>query len=95
LDDALRRLKAEGVEVVFAAAERTNRRSLALLRSRGFRRTQRKERTWNEGGLGAWGLRSRMHIISGEVVLGLRLRPARSSEAKRTRAPSSRAMFHP
>ncbi len=76
LDDALRRLKGEGVEVVFAAAETSNQRSLALLRSRGFRRTRRKERTWSEGGLGAWGLRSRMHIVSGEVIVGLRLRPA-------------------
>lgn len=89
LEDALRQLRRDGVEVVFAAAERTNRASIALLTSHGFRRTRRKETPWREGGLGAWGLRSQMHIVAGEVVLALRVRKARGPT--RGEAVASRA----
>jgi ribosomal protein S18 acetylase RimI-like enzyme len=74
LDDALARFREAGVRVVFAAAEEENAASLRLFEDRGFRRTEPKERSWREGGLGAWGLRSRMMVVSGEVLLGLRLR---------------------
>lgn len=97
LEDALRQLRTAGVEVVFAAASRSNRASLALLASRGFRTTRRKERGWQEGGLGAWGLRSRMHVIRGEVVLALRLRPRRTGPATLPRKAgegSGRARAH-
>jgi L-amino acid N-acyltransferase YncA len=73
LDDALTEFRREAVSVVYAVAEEENRASVALLRSRRFRTVERKELGWKEGGLGAWGLRSRMRIIQGEVLLGLRL----------------------
>jgi hypothetical protein len=41
----------------------------------------RKELGWREGGLGAWGLRSRMRIISGETLYGRRLRPQPTARA--------------
>lgn len=72
-DDAIRRFRRQGVRVVFAVAEPGNRPSIALMRSRGFRKTERKETGWKDGGLGAWGLRSRMRIIGDEVLFGLRL----------------------
>ncbi len=75
LDDALSRFRAEGVHVVYAAVESENSASLALFRSRGFRVVERKEPSYKEGGLGAWGLRSRMWVVSGEVLLGLRIAP--------------------
>jgi ribosomal protein S18 acetylase RimI-like enzyme len=75
LDDALDRFRRENVEVVYGAAEEDNLPSLQLFRSRGFRPVERKELGYREGGLGAWGLRSRMMLVSGEVLLGLRLRP--------------------
>ncbi len=75
LDDALDRFRAEGIEVVYGAVEEDNEPSIALFRSRGFRRVERKETSYRDGGLGAWGLRSRMWIVSGEVLLGLRLGP--------------------
>lgn len=74
LDDALAWFRERKVWVVYAAAEEDNGPSLALFRSRGFRLVERKEKGWKEGGLGAWGLRSRMHIVYGEVLLGLDLR---------------------
>ncbi len=73
LDDALGRFRSEGVEVVFAAAEKENAASRGLFRSRGFREVGRDEPGWQEGGLGAWGLRTRMRLVSGEVLMGLRL----------------------
>lgn len=73
LDDALDRFRREGVQVVYAAVESENAPSLALFRSRGFRIVERKETSYREGGLGARGLRSRMWIVSGELLLGLRL----------------------
>jgi ribosomal protein S18 acetylase RimI-like enzyme len=72
-DDAIRKFRRQRVLVVYAVAEPENRASIALIRSRGFRRTERKETSWKEGGLGAWGLRSRMRIIGDEVLFGLRL----------------------
>ncbi|HTS32331.1 MAG TPA: GNAT family N-acetyltransferase [Thermoplasmata archaeon] len=75
LDDALSRFDRLGVEVVYAAAEEDNVASLELFRSRGFRTVERKELGYKEGGLGAWGLRSRMRVVWGEVLLGKRLRP--------------------
>ncbi len=75
LDDALERFRRDGVRVVYAAAEEDNEGSIALFRSRGFRTVERRELGWAEGGLGAWGLRSRMWVVSGEVLLGLRLAP--------------------
>jgi ribosomal protein S18 acetylase RimI-like enzyme len=75
LDDALRLFQEQGARVVFAAAEEDNTASLRLFAERGFRTTEPKERSWRDGGLGAWGFRSRMMVVSGEVLLGLRLRP--------------------
>jgi ribosomal protein S18 acetylase RimI-like enzyme len=67
-----------GAEVVYAAAEEDNAGSIALFRSRGFRVVERKELGYREGGLGAWGLRSRMYLVGGEVLLGLRVAAAGS-----------------
>jgi ribosomal protein S18 acetylase RimI-like enzyme len=75
LDDALHLFGESGARVVFAAAEEDNTPSLRLFSARGFRVTEPRERGWREGGLGAWGLRSRMMVVSGEVLMGLRLRP--------------------
>jgi len=76
LDDALELFRREGIKVVYGAAEEENAASIALFRSRGFRPVERKELGFREGGLGAWGLRSRMTLVGGEVLLGLRLGPA-------------------
>jgi L-amino acid N-acyltransferase YncA len=73
LDDALARFRLDNVRVVFAAAEEENAASRGLFRSRGFREVERTEPGWQEGGLGAWGLRTRMRLVSGEVLMGLRL----------------------
>jgi ribosomal protein S18 acetylase RimI-like enzyme len=75
LDDALEQFRAGGFRIAYAAAEEDNAESIALFRSRGFRLVERKETSYREGGLGAWGLRSKMWIVSGEVLLGLRLAP--------------------
>ena len=75
LDDALVRFRQGGVEVVYAAVREENLGSRRLFEARGFRATERKERSYRDGGLGAWGLRRRMWLVSGEVLLGLRLRP--------------------
>ena len=75
LDDALALFAQGGARVVYAAAEEDNESSLALFRSRKFRTVERRETGYADGGLGAWGLRSRMWIVSGEVLLGLRLAP--------------------
>ena len=96
LDDALSRFRRRKVEVVFGVAESGNRASVGLFRSRGFRIVPREEVGWREGGLGAWGLRTRMRIIQGEVLLGLRLNPPRKvPRAVETRpkplAPRARA----
>jgi len=73
LDDALDRFRHEGAAVVYAAAEEDNAASISLFRSRGFRPVARKELGYQEGGLGAWGLRSRMTLVGGEVLFGLRI----------------------
>ena len=76
VDDALRLFRAQGVEVAYAAVRSDNTPSLRLCERRGFRAVERKELGWREGGLGAWGLRSRMRLVPGERLLGLRLRTA-------------------
>ena len=81
LDDALDGFARGGIRVVYAAAEEDNSSSIALFLSRGFRTVERRETGYAEGGLGAWGLRSRMWIVSGEVLLGLRLAPEPKSTA--------------
>jgi ribosomal protein S18 acetylase RimI-like enzyme len=73
LDDALAGFGRDGVEVVYGAVEEDNDASLALFRSRGFRGVERKETSYRDGGLGAWGLRSRMWLVGGEVLMGLRI----------------------
>jgi len=93
LDDALDRFRREGMRVVYAAAEDDNRSSIALFRSRGFRTVERKERGYQEGGLGAWGLRSKMWIVSGEVLLGLRLAPEPSLGPQPEQPDAVRAPF--
>ena len=72
LDDALRRFRSEGVSVVYGAVEEGNRPSERLFRSRGFRVVEREERNYRDGGLGAQGLRSRMWVVRGERLFGLR-----------------------
>jgi len=73
LDDALDIFRQNGLTVAYGAVEEDNAASIALFRSRGFRAVERKERGYREGGLGAWGLRSRMTLVGGEVLFGLRL----------------------
>jgi ribosomal protein S18 acetylase RimI-like enzyme len=73
LDDALGWLFERGSRIVYAVVTEGNAPSEALFRSRGFRRIERKELAYDEGGLGAWGLRSRMRIVHGEVLMGRRL----------------------
>ena len=85
LGDALDRFRQGGAEVVYAAVRSDNQASLNLFEHHGFRSVARKETVWREGGLGAWGLRSRMRLVPGETLLGLRLRapgmPGRSRDA--------------
>ena len=80
LDDALDRFRSDGTEVVYAAIEEDNLPSQQLFRSREFRVVLRDEPNWQEGGLGARGLRTRMWIVHGELLFGLRL-AARGSRA--------------
>ena len=82
-DDAIGWFRRQGVLVVYTVAEPENRASIALIRSRGFRKTERKETGWRDGGLGAWGLRSRMRIIGDEALFGLRL-DVRSERSRST-----------
>ncbi len=86
LDDALGRFSREGVEVVYGAVEEGNVASRRLFGSRGFRLVERDELNWKDGGLGAEGLRSRMWVVRGEVLFGLRVR----SLASRSTGPDSR-----
>jgi len=79
LDDALAHFLSEGIQVVYGAVEDDNVPSLSLFRSRGFRIVERKETGYRDGGLGAWGLRSRMWLVGGEVLLGLRIAAVRPS----------------
>jgi ribosomal protein S18 acetylase RimI-like enzyme len=75
LDDALALFRRETFSVAYGAAEVDNEASIALFRSRGFRPVERKELSFREGGLGAWGLRSRMTLVGGEILFGIRLAP--------------------
>ncbi|MGI0133095.1 MAG: GNAT family N-acetyltransferase [Thermoplasmata archaeon] len=75
LDDALDRFRADGLHIAYAAVEEDNAPSLRLFTSRGFRRVERTETGYQDGGLGAWGLRSRMMLVHGEVLLGRYLDP--------------------
>ena len=75
LDDALDEFRRSRVRVVWAAAEAENAGSIALFLSRGFRTVSKQEASVLDGGLGARGYRSKMWIVSGEVLLGLRLAP--------------------
>ncbi len=79
LDDALDRFRRARTEIVYAAAEEDNIASRRLFETRGFRVVRRDEPPWREGGLGAWGLRSKMMVVSGEVLMGLRLNPPGTS----------------
>jgi L-amino acid N-acyltransferase YncA len=73
LDDALSIFRTTGAWVVYAAVQADNVPSRRLFERRGFRLVERKETGWREGGLGAWGLRSRMRLVPGELLLGRRL----------------------
>ncbi|MCI4336040.1 MAG: GNAT family N-acetyltransferase [Thermoplasmata archaeon] len=73
LRDALDRFQRQRSRVVYAVVGADNRASIGLFRSQGFRSVARKELSWKDGGLGAWGLRSRMYIIHGERLYGRRL----------------------
>ncbi|MCI4322231.1 MAG: GNAT family N-acetyltransferase [Thermoplasmata archaeon] len=75
LDDAIGLFDQEGRSVVYVATEPENAPMVAALRRRGFREVERKELGFAEGGLGAWGLRSRMTLVWGEILMGRRLRP--------------------
>lgn len=76
LDDALARFRVRAIEVVYAAVQTSNTRSHALFASRGFRTVERDEVGFREGGLGATGLRTKMMVVTGETLLGLRLTSA-------------------
>ncbi len=72
VDDALDRFREDGRSVVYVATGLDNAPMVRLLQARGFRTVGRTETGYREGGLGAWGLRSRMRIVPGEVLFGLR-----------------------
>ena len=78
LDDAIAIFNEEGRTVAYVATEPENMAMVAALRRRGFREVERKELGFAEGGLGAWGLRSRMTLVWGEILMGRRLRPQSS-----------------
>jgi len=90
LDDALTLFRRERAVVAYGAAEEENEASIALFRSRGFRAVERKELSFREGGLGAWGLRSRMTLVGGEVLMGLRLSSPVPSVATAGNVPEER-----
>ena len=73
LDDALRWLRAHGSQIAYAVVTEGNAPSESLFRSRGFRPIEREEASYQDGGLGARGLRSRMRIVRGERLMGRRL----------------------
>lgn len=73
VDDAIACFKKAGARIIYAAAEDDNAPSLALMVSRGLRVIEREEMNYKDGGLGAWGLRSRMMLVSGEVLMGKKL----------------------
>ena len=73
LADALARFRRAGAVVAYAAVEEDNLASRRLFESFGFGPVARKELGYRDGGLGAWGLRSRMRLVHGEQLLGRRL----------------------
>ena len=75
LDDAAAGFRRDRAEVVYAAVEEENHASRRLFASRGFRVVGRDEPSFREGGLGAQGFRTRMWVVRGELLLGLRLAP--------------------
>jgi len=79
LNDALETFRREGATVAYGAVEEDNTASIALFRACGFRPVERKELGFREGGLGAWGLRSRMTLVGGEMLFGIRLAPQGSA----------------
>jgi|SRR5580658_2994151 ribosomal protein S18 acetylase RimI-like enzyme len=89
LDDAIELFDRHGARVIFAAAEQDNTASIRLFAERGFRITEPKERSWRDGGLGAWGLRSRMMVVNGEVLMGRRLHPEPSGAEAATPGPTA------
>ena len=90
LDDAIEGFRSTGAQVIYAAVRSDNEPSLRLFRSRGLRPVERKELGFREGGLGAWGLRSRMRLVYGEVLLGRRLEEVSGSPGGGPAAPSAR-----
>lgn len=88
LDDALTLFRLGRAVVAYGAVEEDNAASIALFRSRGFRPVERKELGFREGGLGAWGLRSRMTLVGGEMVMGLRLAGGRVDRSLDVRPPN-------
>jgi len=90
LDDALARFRETGMRIAYAAAEEDNRPSIALFESRGFRTVGRDEPSYLEGGLGARGLRTRMMLVSGEVLLGRTLDTAPTRPFEETGPPANR-----
>ena len=82
LDDAIAGFRRDGCQVVYAAIEADNEPSQAMVRSRGFRVVERKETSYRDGGLGAQGLRTRMWIVSGEELFGVRLVPVPAPVAR-------------
>ena len=89
LDDALDRFRNGGAEVVFAAHEDENVASRRLFLARGFREVDRSEPPVQEGGLGARGYRSRMMVVAGESLLGLRLARAGGADSLTGPTPGS------
>ena len=89
LDDALDHFRGHGVQVVYAAVQADNVASRRVCERRGFREVERKGVGWREGGLSAWGLRSRMRLVPGERLLGLRIRE------RTDRPPSDRSVSPP
>jgi ribosomal protein S18 acetylase RimI-like enzyme len=78
VDDALALFRAEGRVVAYVVTDAENLAMVRMLEERGFRTVGRKETGYQDGGLGAWGLRSQMRIVYGETLYGLRLDAARS-----------------
>ena len=81
LDDALAAFRSARARIVYAAAEEENEESISLFRSRGFRVVERDEPSYQDGGLGAHGLRTKMMLVPGEVLLGIELGSAPTTAA--------------
>jgi ribosomal protein S18 acetylase RimI-like enzyme len=85
LDDALSIFQEDDRAVAYVATEEENEPMVRALARRGFREVERAELGWADGGLGAWGLRSRMTLVSGEILMGRRLRPQRAGDSPPSR----------